>query len=102
MPHITVANIADHSRSLMRQIATEYRWHGVVHESVCVRNGHQSCKKRLNRSRCHLAWVGPHNDVTLDLPKRMGTFVAGQTRHACSQYTKGPGSLRRRCSLLSN
>ena len=83
----------------MWQIATD----GVVW-SVCMLRG-LTLQKRLNRSRCRLTRTGPHIHVLHgdpDPPREGAILRMGMPRHASSRFTKGNGSLGRRCGLLSN
>ena len=73
----------------MRRIATDgVAWSGCL--CLCVRNGDNLLQNWLNRSRCRLARIVPHNHVLhgcLDPPSGKGNFGGEQT-WAC------PGSLQ--------
>ena len=69
------ANSADHNHSLMRHVALllHMAWHGPC---VYVYVTGISSAKQLNRPRCHLARMGPHNRVLdgVRIPPGQGQF----------------------------
>jgi len=73
------ANSADHNQC---NAAYCYRRRGLVHLSVCVYVMGIITAKRLNRLRCRLAEIIPHNHVLHggpDAPQGKDNFGGGQT-----------------------